>query len=428
MNYKTYFKGKKVAVIGLGPHGEMITDIRFLIRAGAIVSLYEIRSEARIQGIISRIPGPGLARMSIGKIDGDELLQAELIILSPDISKQSLFLKKANQAEIPIEFPHILFLKSAPVITLIGVMGASGKSTVAHLLYGMFKKSFSKVDDHNLYFIDPDLPYGALIHLRKIKAGDIVLARIPEDMMNEYHVARISPHVAVITTLTADADQKVKNAFAMLDFQTYNNFIVAPDDVVDALRENEGTTSKAKMLRTKGDNASLATQTAELFKVDPDISERVVNSFVGLRGHHEHVKRIYGIDFYNDSASVNPISTLYSLKKLVSPEAQEKNIVLIFGGAYTSHDYSRLILEIPRYVTTLILLPGSATLGFRADMEALTDIDLVYTTSLDEAVTLAKEYAKKGDKVLFSPGCEVYGMHMSRKERGEKFVKLVRGL
>ncbi|MDO8430413.1 MAG: hypothetical protein Q7S72_00265 [Candidatus Taylorbacteria bacterium] len=44
MNYKEFFNKKKIAVIGLGPHGEMISDIKFLLLNKASVSVYDIRS------------------------------------------------------------------------------------------------------------------------------------------------------------------------------------------------------------------------------------------------------------------------------------------------------------------------------------------------------------------------------------------------
>lgn len=416
MNYKNFFKDRKVAVVGLGRHGEMVADVKFLLKSGTQVSLHDIRSEARLAGHLKPLIDSGFTNFTLGKTPGEELLSAELIILSPEISKKSLFLKKATEAGIPIEYPEIFFLKSAPSITLVGIMGECGKSTVAHMLYSILKQSFAEYDGQGLFFIDPDLPHGALTHFKKIKAGDVVLARIPEQMMKEYYGAHVSPHVAVITTPT--------KSYSILEHQTYNNFIVAPNSVVDAIKASPHPTSKAKILRTRPENSALALQAAELFKVNAEMAQKVLQSFNGLKAHQELVKKIHDVEFYNDSASVTPLATLAALRTL----SFNKNIVLILGGAYTGYDYDTLIREIPTYASTVILLPGTGSLGIRTALSELFDIKFLFSPTLEDAVVLAKSQAKKGDRVLFSPGFDAVGIHLSRKERGEKFVKAVRSL
>ncbi|HEY4494692.1 MAG TPA: UDP-N-acetylmuramoyl-L-alanine--D-glutamate ligase, partial [Candidatus Paceibacterota bacterium] len=61
-------------------------------------------------------------------------------------------------------------------------------------------------------------------------------------------------------------------------------------------------------------------------------------------------------------------------------------------------------------------------------IEKLQGIKYMQSPNLEEAVLVSKDYARKGDIVLFSPGCEAIGVHISRRERGEKFVKAVRSL
>jgi UDP-N-acetylmuramoylalanine--D-glutamate ligase len=432
VNYKEFFKNKKIAVIGIGPHGEMIADIKFLLRNKALVSLFDMRSEERIKKYVVDLPVIGLQRYSFGKIKDDELLDFDLIIISEEISKKSNYLKKAIDKGISIEFPETLFFKLIPPITMIGIMGVHGKSTVAHLVYSMLKKSFLDYEDQGLFFIDPDSTNGALTHLKKIKKGDVVLVRIPEHLLEYYYEMRISPHVAVITSVVS---------FKVLGFQTYNNFIVATDDVVDAIKKEIPVISKAKMLRVRSglvpntwninnifshnaENVALAMQTAELFKVSPDIIRGVSENFIGLKGHIEFVKKINNIEFYNDSASVSPLSTLAALRSL----SVDRNVVLIVGGAYTGYDYDELLKNISQYASTIVLLPGSGTIGLRLKFKKISNITVLEVANLEEAVKIAKDNAKKGDRVLFSPGFDAVGIDISRKERGERFVRAVRVL
>jgi UDP-N-acetylmuramyl pentapeptide synthase len=111
---------------------------------------------------------------------------------------------------VQIEYPETLFLKLAIPFTLVGIMGEAGKSTVAHMLYSALKQAFAEYDDQGLFFIDPELPHGALTHLKKLKNGDVVLVRITDEMAGEYAAARVSPHVAVVTTLPQNLNKILK--------------------------------------------------------------------------------------------------------------------------------------------------------------------------------------------------------------------------
>ncbi len=432
MNYKDYFKDKKIAIIGLGPHGEMISDIKFLLRNKAQLSLYDIRSEERINKYILSLSVGGLSKFSFGKVPDDELLTYDLIILSPEISKRSTFLRKSIEHGTQIEYPDTLFFKLAPPIILVGVIGVSGKSTVAHIIYGMLKKTFLGHDNQGLFFIDCDSTNGALNHLKKIKKDDVVLARIPENMADLYHDMRISPHVAVITS---------KTSYEILEYQTQNNFIVAHDHIVDSFKSNISFTPRAKILRTRAssipvdwgmskrgvhmvENSALALQTGELFKVSRDTAREMIQGFMGLRGHIEFIKKVSGIDYYNDASSNSPISTLSALKTL----SNNRNVVLIFGGAYTGHDYDELLNNLSQYACSLILISGSGTIGLRDKINQIDDINCIHVLNLEQAVIKSKEIAKKGDIVLFSPGFDAVGVDISRKERGDRFVKAVRNL
>jgi UDP-N-acetylmuramoylalanine--D-glutamate ligase len=178
------------------------------------------------------------------------------------------------------------------------------------------------------------------------------------------------------------------------------------------------------MLRTRATNFALSLQTAELFKVSTESAQRIIDVFTGLRSHQELVKKIDGVEFYNDSASVTPLSTIFALQTL----GGSRNIVLIMGGAYTRYEHKALVEEIPKHVTSIILLPGTGSLGIRQDLEKLKDVRFFQAFTLEDAVIISKGESRKGDRVIFSPGFEAVGIHISRKERGEKFVKAVRSL
>jgi UDP-N-acetylmuramoylalanine--D-glutamate ligase len=444
MTSRDYFKSKRIAVVGLGPHGEMVDDVKFMIKAGALVSIYDLKSEVRLKSHLVLLRSLGLANYVCGSIPADDLLDMDMIILSHEYPRESTFLKSPKEKKIPIEYPETLFFKLAPPVTVVGVMGACGKSTVISMLRPMIEEACADFQGQGFFVIDADSSDGILFNLRKIKNGDVVLLRIIEPMVAELHALRISPQVVVFTTPPSMVHSD-RSFFDIIQYQTYNNYIVANDEVIDMIRDLK-IQSKSKMLRTKAslvpdswldgdrsmgirldhnrESAALALQVAKLFKVDDEMAERIFMNWKPLKGHIEFVKKIKSIEFYNDTASINSCSTEIALRSF----ADNKNVVLIFGGAKSACDYRRLYDMLPRYAHSVILIPGSGTVVERMALGNIKDVEVISAPSIEEAVRLALEHSKKGDKVLFSPGFESGGLYGSSRERGRIFVRAVRGL
>lgn len=425
-----------MALIGLGPHGEMLADAKYLIKAGALLSVYDLKSEARLKSSLVYLRSVGLANYVCGSIPPDDLLDMDVIILSHEYPRESSFLKLAVEKGVPIEYPETLFFRLAPPVTVVGIMGACGKSTIMSMLAPMLDAACAS-SNQSLFVMDPDGPDGALVHLKKAKSGDLVLIRITESMMPELVHIRVSPHVAVFTTVPGPSAY-IRSPFEILAYQTYNNFIVASDAVIDAVRCDDQQ-PKAKMLRTKAsvvipdwkvdgrgkhdrDNAALAVETARLFKVEDEVSRRILETWKSLKGRLEQPKKVKSVEVWNDSASVTSLATEAALREM----SADKKTVLVLGGARTSADYRELYSMLPRYVHTIVLLPGSGTMKERQAILGLEGVDICSASSLEDAARMAIERAKKGDRILFSPGFEAKGYEASRKERGERFMKAVK--
>jgi len=467
MTQRDYFKGKRIAVIGIGSHGEMVEDVKYLIKSGAWVSIYDLKSEARLKSHLIFLRSIGLANYVCGSIPAEDLLDMDLIILSHEYPRESLFLKavykhnseivaeenkdKNNKDQqeqkisdvhpkkISVEYPETLFFKLAPPITLVGVMGICGKSTVISILAPLLNDVCEKYEKQRLFVVDPESADGILSHLKKIKSGDIVLMRIVDNILQEMSTLRISPHVAVFTTIPSK-NSYTNSPFEILAYQTYNNFIIASDEVIDATRLMKFQ-PRAKMLRTKSSlipadwsfvskgahdysNAALALQVAKLFKVDDDVARHIFENWKALKGRLELIKKVKNVEFYNDTMSMAPEATLAGITAL----SEGRNVILIFGGAELGYEYRKLYLDLPRYAHTVISIPGSGTIRQRILLQEIEGLTVYSKPSIEEAVRTAFEYAQKGDRILFSPGFDAGGVDGSRIERGEKFVRAVRSL
>lgn len=435
MNYKDFLKDKKITVVGLGADGEMCADIFFLTKLGAQVKVIEYRSQSRVQKYLDLLATWNVTDILVGSKafePGEDYCSPDLYLIASNISENIKYLVAARQKGVAVETSQTLFLKCAPPVTLVGVMGTSGKSTVAHLTYLMLRSRF--VDhEQKLIYLDPARPQGYLPLLKKIKKGDVIILIIGTTLMSSLHAARVSPHVAVITNMGENTD----NILSMLEFQTYNNFVIAPDEVIDRIKR-AGVTSKAKMLRTgvslipghwqlqireyhSRENISLALRAAELFKVDDDHMRKVAEGFKNLKGRMEFVKKVKSVEFWNDCASTNLSSTTTALTQI----GGNKNVVLILGGMGAPQALDIFIKMLPQYVSNIILLPGTGTSQIHIRLLDCEEIKVHYAHSVTEAVQIAEKNSRSHDMVLLSPGFKNIG---SWKEIGDEFVKAVKGL
>lgn len=448
MTYGDFFKGKKVAVVGLGPRGEMRPDIKFLLKQGAVVTVYDMRGKVVLRHIIADLKAAGLKEYSLGGMPGEALAAHDLIILSPDLPRSAEFLKEARNRTIPIEYPDILALKLAPPVTIVGVMGSCGKKAIISMLADSIKHSFRTTGMPPPFIIDNEYFGGSLAILSRIKKDGLVIVRIPDYSLVEYARARLSPSVAVIA-VAPSAPDPFSALSQTLAYQTYNSFVVTTDDIADMIHNSDLHRNKAKIIRTRAgrfprewgisfrgdyerEDAALVLETASLFKINEKFVRAAAMDYTKKKspGCITFIKKVKGVSFYDDSSSERPEATLAALRALSGSAANDLGAVniLIMGGAETGADYDLLLKNLSQYTRVLVLVPGSGTLGLRKRLGAIENIKCLSAPSIEVAVKLARAEAKSGDRILYSPAFSAAGYDRSRAERGERFVKAVRGL
>jgi len=466
VNYKEYFKEKKIAVIGIGENASASRDVEFLAKNGATVTLFEPKDFANKKEVVDYfkfdIVNDEAAEtfpkkkdwrrnvtLNFNKIDKARVLEHDLIIIDVSFERSHPILIEAEKKGIEIYLRETLFLKLAPPVLLIGITGTSGKTSVAYIINEIAKRHFKGVEP-SFYFIDSFKGDGAISLLGKIKRDDCVLLEMSEEILDEMRKLKQSPHIGIITNIAKNYigvkgsfEKYLDSIFTIFEHQTYNNFLVANDDVIDFIKASYGGTIKSKILRTgttilpseweisslsyhTKENIALAIRVAEILQIPIETVYEGVKSFKGLRGRLEYVKKINGVEYYNDGASKNIHSTL----KSVSAIALNKNIILIIGGGRIhaeDQEFIDFIGNVSQYIHTLVLIPGTGTASFHRYILSNDTFRSVYAHSVYDAVLIAKDHAGKGDIVLFSPGFSHEGFH-SEKERIDHFIWIIKGL
>jgi UDP-N-acetylmuramoylalanine--D-glutamate ligase len=166
------------------------------------------------------------------------------------------------------------------------------------------------------------------------------------------------------------------------------------------------------------ENALAATAVSFSAGVSARVIRDVLKAFRGVEHRTEWVKKVTGVEFYNDSKATNPEATIRALESFQEP------IVLIAGGLDRGIDFMELLPYFKNKVKAIVALGESAEKIIKvAELAGISRAIIVDT--VNTAVKTAYAWAEDGDIVLLSPACASWDMFSSFEERGRIFKESV---
>ena len=435
-NYKEYFKGKKVTMLGLGLLGRGLNDAKFLSECGADLTITDLKTAEQLKPTLDKLKKYKSIKYVLGKHRLEDFQKCDFVLKSAGVPLDSIYIEEAKENNIPVEMDESLFTKLAPEVCVVGITGTRGKTTTTYLIYEILKKAFGK----KVYLGGNIKGLATLPLLKKVKAGDIVVMELSSWQLQGFGEAKISPHLSVFTNLMNDHLNYYKGSVEKyFDDKKYIYKNQREEDFLiigEGMEEKIGNIKSKKLiakkdsisldwdLKIKGEhnleNISCAVSVARIFGIDEKIIKKIVCNFAGVEGRQEFLREYKGVKIYNDTTATTPDATIVALKSL--GDKTDKNIVLIMGGADKTLDMSELVNEIPKYCKKVILLSGTGTEKIKGK------IDGIGVESLSEAVLEALNGVKKGEILLFSPAFASFGMFKNEFDRGEQFIKIIKKL
>jgi UDP-N-acetylmuramoylalanine--D-glutamate ligase len=157
-----------------------------------------------------------------------------------------------------------------------------------------------------------------------------------------------------------------------------------------------------------------------VLKIWNDVIREALMDFQGIEHRLEHLNKVHGINFINDSKATNVNSVWYALESI------KTDIVWIAGGVDKGNNYSELDELVKSRVKAIVCLGENN----KRIIEAFGDkVDtIIESKSMMEAVKSAYFLAEKDDTVLLSPACASFDLFDSYEDRGRKFKESVREL
>lgn len=439
--------------MGLGLLGRGVAVTKFLADAGADLLVTDLKSEEELAPSLEKLKKYKKIEYVLGRHRLGDFEGCDMIVRAPNVSIGSEYIERAKENNIPVEMDASLFTKivkgkttiKAPEVTLIGVTGTRGKSTVTHLIHHMFETERKELKKRSQFthLAGNVRDTATLPLLDEIKDGDRVVMELDSWQLQGFGEAKISPDISVFTNFYPDHLNYYANMRSyfmdkanIFRYQIEENFLVVGQSAYEAIMKYhtgklEGTMALARENRLPYDwelwapgihvrqNAALAMQVGEIMDIESDVIRRAAESFRGVEGRLEYVKLVKGAKVYNDNNATSPEATIAALESF-----PEKKVILIAGGTDKELDYSMLTDVINARVKDLVLLPGTATDKIRRNLR----IPSSEHDSLEAAIEKAVEAATSGDIILFSPASSSFGLFANEYERNDEFLDIVRGL
>lgn len=155
------------------------------------------------------------------------------------------------------------------------------------------------------------------------------------------------------------------------------------------------------------------------FDLPDAVFEKVLKTFKGLPHRTQVVLEQEGVRWINDSKGTNVGATVTAIESI--KETLDGQVILIAGGVGKEADFNELGQTVSQSCRQAILFgQDKAIIAQQLPQEKLQLVD-----TLSEAVLLAKNIAKSGDAVLFSPACASFDQFKNYIERGNAFEALV---
>jgi UDP-N-acetylmuramoylalanine--D-glutamate ligase len=388
----------------------------------------------------------------------DLILNAAEVIKSPGIPEKAPIVKQLKAQQTPV-ISEIEFAKRYTSAKTICITGSNGKTTTTTLTYHLLKKAGLNVG------LAGNIGHSFAAQVAT-EDFDWYVLEISSFMLDDMYAFRAD--IAVLLNITPDHldryDYKMEHYAAskmrIIQNQTSADYFIYCADDQETLKALKGRELQANVypfsIRQKVERGAYLEDNTITININPIDPLTMSLSELALQGKHniynsmasgivakvldirnatiregmgdirniehrlEHVAKISGVEYINDSKATNVNSTWYALESVNAP------VVLIMGGVDKGNDYDMLTDLVKSKVKAIVCL-GKNNKRIHEAFEDHVEI-IVNTFSASEAVQVAYHLAKKGDTVLLSPACASFDLFKSYEDRGNQFKMAVKEL
>ncbi len=454
-------RGKRVTLMGLGTFGGGTGALRFLLSAGAQVTVTDLRSAEQLGVDFDSWKSDPPVVWHLGEHLERDFIDTDLVVASPAVPPHNKFLQCARCHRVPVTTEICLFWQCNPA-RVVAVTGSNGKSTTTALIHSILKADGRRV------WLGGNIGQSLLPCVDRIRSSDWVVLELASFQLHYLNQLRARPNVAVVTNFSPnhldwhrDLESYRSAKQAILRWQTSNDLCVLNQDdselctwpaqarrlwfgthdtglpgvfaaqassvVRVRLQKTEHSLALGHWLRLPGRHNFLNALAAVCAALSTGASwqavQQGVSEFRGLPHRLEFVAEVNGIRFYNDSLATTPESAIAALHSF-----GKREVILLAGGYDKGVDLSSFAAAIVARAKAVALLGQTASKLCRQIQQHACHPEVHSFRSFEPAFQWAVEQARAGDVVLLSPGCASYDWFSNFAERGERFRQAVDNL
>ncbi len=445
LGFEKYFQkiieNKKILILGFGREGR--STYRLIRRLFPLKKL----GIADMDNSVVRdemIRNDKTVKLHLGENHQKTLDDYDLIFKSPGVklgNKENSSKKITSQTAVFLEYYRD---------RTIGVTGTKGKSTTVSLIQHFLQQAGRKT----VLLGNIGLP--AFDAIGEIDFDTVIIFEMSAHQLEDI---KVSPHVSVLLKVYPEhLDHFISfDLYRQAKANIYRYQI--PGDVL-LVEENEktGETTADKKLFGKSGNANAriirdglmfknekflidtekiplkgehnllnimaAMMAADEYGVDYRKAFSALKTFKGLPHRLEYAGNYGGIDFYNDSISTVPQSTMAAVKTIPGIDT------LLLGGYDRGLDYRELVefLKITDIRNFIFLGKAGEEMERLFRKPPATRKSLFRCANLPEAFEIIAKHTKKGKACLLSPAAASYDQFHNFEHRGDAFKELAKGM
>ena len=396
-----------------------------------------------------------------GQHTREKILDADLVVKSPGIAKETPIMQAVASKNIPVE-SEIEFAGRFTDSKMVCITGSNGKTTTTMLTYHILTEAGLDVglagnvgnslayqvarEPHPVYVIE--LSSFQLDDMHRFKADIAVLLNITPDHLDRYENKfenYVRAKFRILQNMTSrDAfiywqdDPVISAQMKRLTVEASLYPFAEHDEVPEGeprprafVKDGEIVvdTPATSLNMDRADlslnglhnlyNSLAAALSACLLDIPAEKVRHALSNFEGVEHRLEYTATIDGVRYINDSKATNVNSTFYALESMTAPT------VLILGGKDKGNDYSEILPLVKKKVKAIVAmgLHNEKIVDFFSEHVPVTSTD-----SLDKCLAEARRLAATGDVVLLSPCCASFDLFKSYEDRGRRFKAAVKAM
>lgn len=438
------YNHKKIIILGMARSGYEVAKLLSSYENDIIITDRKDQEKEKIEELKK------LGVNFIIKENQEELVDetVDILIKNPGIRKDHPAVLKAHFLSIPVvnelEVAHTFLPKD---VTIIGVTGSNGKTTVTTMLYETLKMAGFPV------YLAGNIGVPLSLTVQSMKEGSYLVAEISDHQLLDMY--DFKTNVSILTNLSPvhldfhgtyenykSAKKKIFSHHTEKDIAILNMdnmdvmnmrkdilssvFTFSSTQKADAYIEDDCICMNGKKVLAFSDivlkgkhnyeNIMCVLLTLSFLGCDVSFFHKYLKTFHGVEHRMEYIGKVDGVSYYNDAKSTNTDSTITALSSF------QNDILLLLGGLDRGHSFDPL-LPYMNHVKEIICF--GETRKRIEDWARYHHICVSSCVTLREAMIKARQVARTGDTVLLSPACASWDQYEKFEDRGEEFKKLV---